>query len=156
MTVVRKELGGFSSVACLKAIVLGIEDALGEKATAIALISAGRARGRQLAARLDLTAANYDLELLTKKVAEALGKEGTRLLLLHKIECEGDLFKVYTSETVCSAGEPQGSTRRCTFTLGAVQGVLETVTGRRLRGIQTESVLRGSEFDVFEYGPVVR
>ena len=156
MTITRKELGGFSSVACLKSMITGIEDALGEKATAIALISAGRARGRQLATRLNLTATNYDLETLTQKVAEALGKDGTRLLLLHKVVCEGDLFKVYTSETVCSAGEPEGSPRLCTFTLGAVQGVLETVTGRRLRGIQIESVLRGGEFDVFEYGPVLR
>lgn len=152
----RSELGDFSSIVCLKAIITGIEDALGEKATAIALLAAGRARGRQLAQQLGLSNTDYDLNTLTIKVADALGKNGTRLLLLHKVERDGDLFRVYTSETVCSSGEVQGSNRRCSFTLGAVQGVLETVTGLKLRGTQIGSVLSDGEYDVFEYGPVLR
>ncbi|HBY77432.1 MAG TPA: hypothetical protein DEG47_10655, partial [Cyanobacteria bacterium UBA11148] len=61
----------------------------------------------------------------------------------------------YTRETVCSAGEPQGSSRQCTFTLGAIQGFLEAFLGKRLRGIQTESVLRGGNYDILEYRVLV-
>jgi hypothetical protein len=35
--------------------------------------------------------------------------------------------------------------------LGAIQGVLEKATGKRLRGKQTESVLRGGSHDVIEF-----
>ena len=149
----RRELGNFSSIVCLKAIVVGIEEALGEKAAAIALIAAGRQRGRHLADELDLTnkSAEISLEELTKRASYALGKEGTCLCVIDKVEQEGDTFTVYTRETVCSAGEPEGSPRKCTFTLGAIQGFLEAFLGKRLRGKQTESVLRGSEHDVLEY-----
>jgi predicted hydrocarbon binding protein len=150
----RSELTDFSSIVCLKAIITGMEEALGDKATAIALVAAGRARGKQLAESLGLAGANMSLEDVTSKVAYALGKDGTRLLILDKIEQEGDNYKVYTRETVCSAGEPNGSERQCTFTLGAVQGVLESVTGKRLRGRHVASVLRGDTHDVFEYMPI--
>lgn len=150
----RPELSDFSSIVCLKAIITGMEEALGDKATAIALISAGRARGKNLAESLGLTGANLPLEDLSSKVAHALGKDGTRLLILDKIEQEGGNYKAYTRETVCSAGESNGSDRQCTFTLGAVQGVLEAVTGKRFRGKQVGSVLRGDTHDVFEYTPI--
>jgi hypothetical protein len=52
---------------------------------------------------------------------------------------------------ICSGGEPQGSPRKLTYTQGAIQGALEELTGSRLRGQQTESVLRGSNFDVIEF-----
>lgn len=151
MTAFRNELGDFSSVICLKAIITGMEDALGEKATTIALVAAGRTRGKNLAASLGLPGSGDSLEALTAKVAEALGKHGTRLLILDKIEQTEDGFRAYTRETVCSAGEPEGSPRKCTFTLGAVQGVLEAVTGQRYRGQHVESVLRGAGHDIFEY-----
>lgn len=151
MESVRQELGDFSSIVCLKAIITGMEDALGEKATAIALIAAGRARGRNLTEQLGLKNQPLTLEELTARVSEALGKNGTRLLILDKIVKDGDIYRVYTRETVCSAGEQPGSPRKCTFTLGAVQGVLEAVTNARMRGQQVESVLRGGQHDVFEY-----
>ncbi len=154
----RSNLGQFSSVVCLKAIITGIEDTLGDKATAIALISAGRIRGKNLAEEGQLGSLNIDddLDEITSKVAEVLGAEGTRLLLLHKIERKGDLFYTYSTDTVCSAGETPGSSRQCSFTLGALQGVLEVITGKKFRGIQTGSVLREGDYDVFEYGPVLR
>ena len=156
MTSWRPELGDFSSIVCLKAIISGMEDALGEKATAIALVAAGRARGRGLADSLGLRCgSDHSLEQLTSLVSNALGKEGTRLLILDRIEQTEEGFRAYTRETVCSAGEPEGSERKCTFALGAVQGVLETVTGKRLRGQHVESVLRGASHDVFEYRSVV-
>ncbi|HBL12591.1 MAG TPA: hypothetical protein DD379_14530 [Cyanobacteria bacterium UBA11162] len=149
----REELGDFSSIICLKAIVTGVEEALGEKAAAIALISAGRQRGKKLAEDLGLAnkGAELPLEDVIEKVRHTLGKDGTRLCVIDKIEQDGDGYKVYTRETVCSAGEAQGSSRQCTFTLGAIQGFLEAFFGKRLRGTQTESILRGGNHDVLTY-----
>lgn len=149
----RTELGDFSSIVCVKAIVIGLEEALGEKAAAIALITAGRKRGKQLAESLNLTNAfaNTSLEEVTQKISQALGREGTRLCIVDKIECLGEVYKVYTKETVCSTGEPQGSSRVCTYTSGAIQGFLEAGTGKRMRGKQIGSVLRGDSHDVLEY-----
>ena len=45
----RPTLGEFSSIVCFKSVITGMEEALGEKATAIALIAAGRTRGKNLA-----------------------------------------------------------------------------------------------------------
>jgi len=151
----REQLGDFSSIVCLKAIITGMEDALGEKATAISLIAAGRARGRQLAEELNLVDSKDSLQNIAATVAKVLGPDGTRLLLLEKIEQEGDVIRVYTRETVCSAGEPQGSTRKCTFTLGAVWGVLEQVLQKRIHGKHVASVLRGDSHDIFEFTEVV-
>lgn len=64
---------------------------------------------------------------------------------------DDEVIKVYTSETLCSADEPQDSKRKCTYTLGAVWGVLELTFNHRLQGKHTESVLRGSEYDVFQF-----
>ncbi len=149
----RKELGSFSSIVCLKAIITGVEEALGEKAAAIAMIAAGRKRGKELAEALNLAnaAAGMSLEEITNKLNEHLGKDGTRLCIVDQIIQEEDSYQVYTRETVCSAGEPQGSSRKCTYTLGVIQGFLEAFLGKRLRGTQIASVLRNSPHDVLEY-----
>ncbi len=147
----RLTLGDFSSIVCFKAAIVGMEDALGDKATAIALTTAGRSRGKKLAQELGLNSTNFSLDDITDKLKHVLGKDGTRLCNIDKIVSEGDIIKVYTSETLCSAGEPQGSDRKCTFTLGAVWGVLEQTYGKRFQGKHTESVLRGGNHDVFEF-----
>jgi predicted hydrocarbon binding protein len=147
----RPTLGNFSSIICFKSAIVGMEDALGERATAIALISAGRSRGKHLAQELGLTIANLSLDDVASKLGFAFGKDGTRLCVINRIEAEGDVIKVYTSETLCSAGEAPGSERKCTYTLGAVWGVLEQTFGKRLQGKHVESVLRGGEYDVFEF-----
>ena len=148
---IRSELGDFSSIVCFKAVVVGIEEALGEKAAMISLIAAGRARGKKLAADLGLVGQTRPWEEVTKLIQTALGKDGTRLCLVDKIAEEGDVIKVYCRETVCSAGEPQGSERCLSFTMGAIQGALEQMTGRKLRGKQVESVLRGGTHDVLAF-----
>jgi len=153
-TVLRPNLGEFSSIVCFKAVITGMEDALGEKATAIALIAAGRARGKQLAQQLGLKDSNLSLEELAEKLSQALGKDGTRLCIVEKIVQDGDAIKVYITEAVCSAGEPSGSPRKCTFTMGAIWGALEQIQGKRLQGVHTDSVLRGSTYDVFEFTPL--
>uniref|UniRef100_B8HX65 Hydrocarbon binding protein (Contains V4R domain) n=1 Tax=Cyanothece sp. (strain PCC 7425 / ATCC 29141) TaxID=395961 RepID=B8HX65_CYAP4 len=148
---IRSELGDFSSIVCFKAVVVGIEEALGDKAAMISLIAAGRARGKKLAADLNLVGQNLPWEQVTSIMQKALGKEGTRLCLIDNISEEGGVLKVSCRETICSAGEPQGSARQLSFTMGAIQGALEQITGRRLRGKQTESVLRGGSHDVLEF-----
>jgi predicted hydrocarbon binding protein len=147
----RPTLGDFSSIICFKAAIVGMEDALGEKAAAIALIAAGRSRGKLLAQETGLVGSSLSLDDIAHRIALALGKEGTRLCIVNSIVSTGDRIKVYTSETLCSAGEPQGSERKCTYTLGAIWGALEQILGKRLRGKHTESVLRGGDYDVFEF-----
>lgn len=149
----RHELGDMMSTVCFKAAVTGLEEALGAKAAAISLIAAGRQRGKNLAESLGLTNKSSEVspEEVTSKLRFALGLEGTRLCLVDRIEQTDSAWKVYTRETVCSAGELEGSTRQCTYTLGAIQGFLEAFLGKRLRGRHTESVLRGSDFDVLEF-----
>jgi predicted hydrocarbon binding protein len=150
-TYVRQQLGDFNSTVCFKALVTGISETLGDKAAAIALVNAGRKRGKGLVTSLGLAGKADDLNVLATSLNEALGKTGTRLCLVDKIEADGDTLKVFTSETVCSANEPIGSSMDCTFTLGAIWGAVETALGKRYRGKQVESVLRGGKNDVFEF-----
>ncbi len=146
----RPTLGNFSSIVCFKAAIVGMEDALGEKATAIALIAAGRQRGKSLSKELGLEGL-ASLEDVATKLSSALGQEGTKLCIVERISEEGGVIKVYTSETLCSAGEEEGSPRKCTYTMGAVWGALEQSLGKRFQGKHTESVLRGGKNDVFEF-----
>ncbi|NMF65218.1 hypothetical protein DP113_10395 [Brasilonema octagenarum UFV-E1] len=153
MSRLRPELGDFSSIIFLKAILIGIEQALGDKTAAIAMISAGRNQGRIFARDLNLVGnkAFLSLEQIQNNINLVLGKEGTRLCLIDKIEQQGDIYKVYAKETFCSAGEVEGSSRTCTYTLGVIQGFLEALLEKRLYGKQTESVLRGGTHDVLEF-----
>ncbi len=148
---VRQELGDFCSIACFKAAIVGMEDALGEKAAAIALTAAGRARGKKLAQELGVVGQSIPIEVFADKLAYALGKDGTHLCIVNKIVQEGEVIKVYASETLCSAGEEQGSPRKCTFTMGAIWGALEAYLGKRFQGKHTEFTLKGSSHEVFEF-----
>jgi predicted hydrocarbon binding protein len=151
VVMVRQELGDFCSIACFKAAIVGMEEALGEKAAAIALTTAGRARGKKLAQDLNLVGQSLPIEVFKDKLAYALGKDGTCLCIINEIVEEGDLIKVYASETLCSADEEEGSHRKCTFTMGAIWGALEGFLGKRFQGKHTEFVLKGGSHDVFEF-----
>lgn len=150
----RPELGDFSSIVCFKAAIAGIEDALGEKAAAIALMAAGRKRGKALATHYGLRERSCSTEELCALLNRVLGAEGTRLCIVDRIECEGEGLTVHCRETVCSAGESEGSGRMLSYTAGALQGVMELYEGRRLRSRQTASVLRGATHDVLEFCPL--
>ncbi len=147
----RKELGNFSDTVCFKAVIVGVEDTLGVDAAAVVFKRAGHVRGHNLIKSLGLENSNLAVEELGRKLNEALGKDGTRLCKINKAYEEGDKIIIEAAETVCSAGEEEGSDRECTFTLGAVWGALEAVTGRKLQAKHTGSVLRGGNADVFEF-----
>ncbi len=153
--VYRNELGDFNSIICFRALITGIEDALGPRAAMIALLSAGRARGRSLAKELGLSNASANLSEIAELMNTALGVKGTRLCIIDKIESsDQNALLVYCRETICSANELPGSDRELSYTMGAVQGVLEEVTGKRLRGKQVESVLRSGTHDVVQLTPM--
>ena len=152
----RTELGEFNSIVCFRAVITGMEEMLGEQATAISLKAAGRTRGANLCLSLGLakgSASIGDLDDIGRKLDEALGVKGTRLCKVDMIKADGDVIKVYTSETVCSAHEELGSPRKCTFTLGAIHGALEHLLSKQFFAKHTESVLRGGTHDVFEFTP---
>lgn len=146
----RPTLGEFNSIICFRAAVIGMEDALGEQGAMIALAAAGRRRGHDLCASLGLEP-GMSLDAALGQMRVALGKDGTRLCNLDGIIEVEDRIRVSVSETVCMAGEPPGSTRRCSFTLGAVHGALEFLTGRKLKGKHVESPVAGDPVDVFEF-----
>ncbi|MCB9744432.1 MAG: hypothetical protein H6740_17675 [Alphaproteobacteria bacterium] len=154
-TRLRPELGDFSSIVCFRAVVVGMEDALGDRAAAVALKAAGRARGHQLVQSLGLSGAgkSTDLNEVCAALDNALGINGTRLCFIKGIEQDGEDVIVHTAETICSSDEPQGSSRECTYTLGAVHGAMEEVMGERYRGKQVGSVLRGQAYDSFRFTP---
>lgn len=155
MSDLRPDLGDFSSIVCFKAVVVGVEEALGKQAAKVALVAAGRKRGKDLVASLGLNGKGEDLGEAAKQLGAALGRDGTRLCSVDAINRDGDVIRVTVSDTVCMAGEPQGSDRTCTFTLGAVQGALEALTGAPLKGQHAESKWRGAQADVFEFRPRV-
>jgi len=149
--IVREDLGDFCSIACLKAIIAGLEDILGEPLIRSNLILAGRMRGRNIIRDLGLSNTDKPISEWSMAISEALGKEGTRLCTVVKAEQDGDIIRVHLSETVCSAGEKPGSPRKLTFTQGVVQGAIEETMGKKLEGVQTGSVLRGQDYDIIEF-----
>ncbi|MCB9778042.1 MAG: hydrocarbon-binding protein [Alphaproteobacteria bacterium] len=154
-TDLRPRLGNFNSIVCFKAAVVGIENALGKRAATVALTAAGRERGRGLVEELGLTGQGEDLQHAASLMSAALGPDGTRLCCIDGIELDGEDIRVVVADTVCMAGEPQGSTRECSFTLGAVHGALEALTGRKLRAKHSESRWRGDANDIFLFSPRV-
>ena len=80
-----------------------------------------------------------------------IGEHGTRLCIVSKIEEGDNVFRVFLSDTICSADEQPGSSRELSFTHGAILGAIEEATGSRLSGKQIGSVLRGDDYDILEF-----
>lgn len=150
----RPNLGDFSSIVCFKAVVVGAEETLGAAAAGVTLKAAGRKRGQQLVKSLGLVGAKPSPASISDTLNAAIGKDGTRLCHVEAVQQTGDNFVVKLSETICSAGEPPGSPRQLTFTLGAVHGALEALYEVKLKGRQIGSVLRGGEYDEIEFTPL--
>ncbi|MFP4099959.1 hydrocarbon-binding protein [Coleofasciculus sp.] len=151
LEVKRDKLGQLSSIESFRAIVEGMTDALGDKATAVALTSAGRKHGKEVAEKLGFKGSTQDLDGATKQIQELLGEKGSRLCIIDRIVRDGDSIKVYTTETLCAIGGTEESPPKCTFTLGLVWGVLGELLQSKLKASQTESVLRGDSYDLFEF-----
>lgn len=147
----RDKLGQVSSIESFRAIVEGMTDALGDKATAVALTAAGRKHGKEVAEKLGFKGATQNLEDATKQISEVLGANGSRLCIIDRIVQDGDSIKVYTTETLCAIGGTEESPPKCTFTLGLVWGVLSELLQAKMKATQTESVLRGDSYDLFEF-----
>lgn len=150
----RPLVGDFNSIVCFKAVIVGVEDTLGEDGAAVVFTRAGKVRGRDLATELGVAGGNVPIEQIAGLLNAAIGADGTCLAAVTKSYREGDTVVIETQDTVCSAGEPMGSTRKCTFTLGAVWGALEAITGQTYLGEHTESVLRGGTSDKFVFTPL--
>jgi hypothetical protein len=147
----RTDLGDYNSIVCFKALVVGVEEALGERAAMVALKAAGRKRGANLVSSLGLSgAAPKDAAVVATALDNAIGKSGTKLCAVDKFEIHDGTYRVHLRETVCSAGEPQGSPRQLSFTLGAVHGAVESLYGVKLSATQVGSVLRGQDHDIIE------
>lgn len=151
---IRTELGDFSSIVCFKAVITGVEDTLGDEAAGVVFTRGGKVRGESVATALGLAGKKPPMDQLGSALDSALGKNGTKLCAVRGAHMDGDKIVIETTETVCSAGEPAGSTRKCTFTLGAVWGALETAMGQRYDAKQTESVLTGGSCDKFVFTPI--
>ncbi len=148
----RPTLGDFSSIICFRALVTGTEEALGAAAAGVTLKAAGRKRGKVIVKSLGLSNSNPDPGKIVATLNAAIGADGTKLCIVDEVQRIGDGgFLVKLSETICSAGEPQGSERQLTFTLGAIHGAVEELYGVKIRGKQTESVLRGGKHDAITF-----
>lgn len=148
----RPDLGDFSSIVCFRALVVGVEQTLGLRAAMVALKGAGRKRGYDLVESLGALGAGKTLsaEEAAASLDTALGPDGTRLCRVPKMEVDGDVYRVFLADTICSAGEEQGSTRELSFTFGAIHGAMEALFDVKLRGKQVGSILRGDAFDIME------
>lgn len=150
----RPLVGDYNSIVCFKAVIVGVEDTLGEDGAAVVFTRAGKVRGRDLATELGVAGSNVPVEQIAGLLNAAIGRDGTCLAAVTRSYREGETIVIETQDTVCSAGEPMGSGRKCTFTLGAVWGALEAITGEMYLGEHTESVLRGGTSDKFVFSPL--
>lgn len=151
--VLRQQLG-FSSIVCLKAIITGMEDALGEKATAIALTAAGRNRGKNLVRNGGLTkVTSLYLKDIAYKLRLALGKDGTRLCLVDKIEQENDVSRFILQKRCVLQVNLKSHLVNAPLRWVLFGGRQKKFSRLRLQGKHIESVLRGSEYDVFQFTP---
>lgn len=150
----RGDLGDFTAVICFKSLMTGLEDILGDQASRILFVRAGKLRGQQLVEDWGVGHLCLSPEKMGHLLDAALGKSGTRLCVVKEFQMVEGQVVVNTQETICSAGEAQGSPRRCTFTLGAVWGALETLTGQQYDAQQTQSMLAGEPYDQFTFTPL--
>ncbi len=147
----RENLDNFVGLVCVQSIITGMENTLGEQAIAVALIGAGRTRGKNLVNSLGLTGSKIPLEEFASKLSYALGNNGTKLCFVEKIDQIKDSILVYTKETIFSRREEKDSYRGCNYTLGVVWGALESIYDQRYLGSHAKSMLSNNTYDIFEF-----
>jgi len=151
---IRENLDDYMSIVCFKSAIRGMEDILGEEGTAAALIAAGRQRGKDVAESTGIAGSNPPIDQVAEALNNVFGASGTRLCVIDSVaETPEGGYLVKTKETVCMAGEDAGSSRRCTYTLGAVMGAIESAYGKTLRGQHSAKVTDGSPTDDFLLNP---
>lgn len=149
----RGTLGDFTSIVCFQALVRGLEDVLGPEGTAVVLIRAGRLRGQMLVEDWGVGHLDLPTEKIGLLLNAALGQGGTRLCVVRGIRQERGVIFVDVAETICAAGLAQKENLRCSYTLGALWGVLESLLGGKFEARQVGNVRSGDPFDVFRFEP---
>lgn len=153
----RGELGDFNSIVCFQAAIRGLEDVLGPDGASVVLIRAGRLRGQALVDDWGISHLKLPIEKIGLLLDAALGHDGTRLCAVRSIRRQDQDIYVDVAETICSAGlaESTGQARevemRCSYTLGAVWGVLEGLLGETFQAAQVKNVRCGDPYDEFQF-----
>lgn len=133
----REVLGDFAGVSCLRAVLLGMEFTFGAATAQVALRAAGRRHGSELARQLRVTP-DTPATVVRDRLDLALGVHGSRLCVVQHVEWQAPgerasgAWRVVLGEMASTATEPWGSRRRCPFTLGVVEAVLQAASHRPL------------------------
>ncbi len=125
----RGALGDFISIAWFQGMLRGIEDVLGEQAAGVVVTRAGRLRGHALVDDWGVGHLNLPIEKLKYLLDAALGQSGTRLCLVKEIEERGEQIIVTVAETIGTSGPLPLDYSNSAYTLGAMWGALESLTG---------------------------
>lgn len=143
----RSELGMFIHIECFKKLIEGMEDSLGAKMAYVNLVNAGRQRGKDVFQKNNPSWDGQNAEALRDLLNNTFGQNGTKLCEIAKVEVEADKVRVFCKEAIESYGKPGD----LNYTLGAMQGLLEPLMSKTLKGYQTQFVTKGDEFDTVEY-----
>lgn len=142
----RGALGDFTSIVCFQEAVRGLEDVLGPEGASVVLIRAGRLRGQSLVDDWGVGHLDLPIEKIGLLLDAALGHDGTRLCAVRGIAANPEMICVNVMETICAAGQRKDTELRCSFTLGAVWGALETLTGEQFGDAQVLHRHEGEQF----------
>ncbi|HMA37890.1 MAG TPA: 4-vinyl reductase [Chloroflexia bacterium] len=149
-TAKRAVLGDFMSVTCFQYLRNGAEDIAGR----VPIVAAGRQRGADLVASLELQNSTQDVSAITAQLQAALGAEGTRLCLLDSVTVKpSGGYEVRLHEGACTAGA-QAAEPVCAYTLGVFVGAISALTGRRLHGTETQCAAVAGEHCIYQIDPL--
>ena len=141
----RGVLGDFTSIVCFQAALRGLEDLLGPDGASVVLIRAGRLRGQALVDDWGVGHLDLPIEKIGLLLDAALGKGGTRLCAVRGIRESAQEIRVEVQETLCSAGA-WNAEERCSYSLGAVWGALEALTGQHFGDARVQRGQAAEEF----------
>jgi predicted hydrocarbon binding protein len=150
-TTSRPTLGNFMSLVCFQYLRVGTEDV----ADRAPIVSAGRKRGYDLVEELGLLGSTADAALIQRKLAEALGADGTRLCLVTSVTANtAGGYEVRIREGACTAGQVSPEPL-CAFTMGVFIGALYAITGKPMRGQEVACCACGAQECIYQIEPIV-